>query len=92
MLDISNYYEQLVTDQLWKMAEEVTAEPMSQTFLEDVACLALNKLPACYVRNLVDKSAHITESNFQEMNDAVGRAIAEAIDQARNRSHDGRGN
>lgn len=87
MLDISNYYEQLVTDQLWKMTGEA-AEPISQTFVEDVACLALNKLPACYVRNLVDKGAHLTDLNYQEMSEAVGKAIAEAVEQVRRRPHD----
>ncbi|MDD1623091.1 MAG: late competence development ComFB family protein [Methylococcaceae bacterium] len=89
MLDISNYYEQLVTDHLWKMTEE-SAEPLSQGFIEDVACLALNKLPTCYVRNPVDKGANLTEGSYQEMNEAVSKAIAEAVEQVRRRPHDAR--
>ncbi len=95
MLNISNYYEHLVTDQLWKMTEDnkITkdnADPLTQTFIEDVACLALNKLPPCYVRNVVDKGAHITDLQFQEMSTAVAKAIDEAIEQVRRRPHDAR--
>lgn len=88
MLDISNYYEQLVIDHLWKINGKDGSEPMTQAFLEDVACLALNMLPVCYVRNAVDKSAHITESNFLEMSEAVEKAIAQAIAQVHHRPHD----
>lgn len=92
MLNISNYYEQLVTDQLWKITEENQPgdEPVSQGFIEDVACLALNKLPPCYVRNLVDKASNLTEYHSQEMRDVVGKAILEAIEQVRLRPHDAR--
>lgn len=89
MLDISNYYEQLVTDHLWKLIESGT-EAISQAFLEDVACLALNKLPPCYVRNPVDKGANLTELEYQNMSDEVDKAIAEAITQVRRRPHDAR--
>jgi len=87
MLDITNYYEQLVTDQLWKLTED-TEEPVTQGFIEDVACLALNKLPPCYVRNPVDKGANLTELNYQEMSVAVGKAIAEAMERVRLQPHD----
>lgn len=89
MLDIKNYYEQLLTDHLWKITEE-SAEPISQHTLEDIACLALNKLPACYVRNIVDKGANLTELNYLEMTQAVSAAIEAAIEQVRIRPHDAR--
>ena len=81
MLDICNYYEQLVTDQLWKIIEDNkgSEELISQVFIEDVACLALNKLPACYVRNRADKCAHLTESKAADMQREVSLAIAEAM-------------
>ena len=90
MLDISNYYEQLVTDHLWKITEEAREkeELVTQGFIEDVACLALNKLPPCYVRNPVDKGANLTEQHYQEMSEAVGKAIHDAITQVRLRPHD----
>lgn len=88
MLDINNYYEQLVSDQLWKIVED--DQQLSQGFLEDVACLALNSLPACYVRHTVDKGANLTEFDLQAMQDAVSKAIAAAIEQVRLRPHDDR--
>lgn len=87
MLDISNYYEQLVTDRLWEIVED-QAQPLSQVFIEDVACLALNNLPACYVRSRVDKGASVTEQQYQTMREAVDKAIIDAIDQVRDRPHD----
>ena len=85
MLDICNYYEQLVNDQLWKILEanKGSEELISQVFIEDIACLALNKLPACYVRNRADKCAHLTESTADEMLREVSQAINEAMELVR---------
>jgi hypothetical protein len=89
MLNVSNYYEQLVIDHLWKIIESAT-EPLSQTFLDDVACLTLNKLPPCYVRNTIDKGIHLSEQQYQEMNSAVEAAIQLAIKQVRRQPHENR--
>ncbi|MGZ4960386.1 MAG: late competence development ComFB family protein [Methylomonas sp.] len=89
MLNISNYYEQLVRDHLWQMIENAE-QPLSQTFIEDVACLALNKLPICYVRSQVDKAASLSGKDIQEMSEAVAGAIDEAIEQVSRRPHDAR--
>jgi hypothetical protein len=87
MLDITNYYEQLVIDQLWHIIEEhrVSDELINQMFIEDIACLALNKLPACYVRNRADKCAHLSEIKCDEMRQEVSQAIAEAMEQVKRR-------
>ena len=90
MLDVVNYYERLVIDHLWQMKQDTT-ESFSQTFLEDVACLALNNLPTCYVRNPIDKSANLTELDHEKMQIAVERAIAQAMVQVRLRPHVERG-
>ncbi len=89
MLNVSNYYERLVIDHLWKMSENAE-EPLSQSFLDDVACLTLNNLPPCYVCNTIDKGIHLSEWQFQEMNNAVESAIALAIQQVLRRPHDDR--
>lgn len=89
MLDINNYYERLVIDHLWKLIE--TGEHnMSQTFLEDVACLALNRLPVCYVRSNVDKSSDLSDSDYQRMREEVATAVAAAIRKVRQHPHDNR--
>lgn len=84
MLDISNYYEQLVIDRLWKLAEQAE-QPFSPSFQEDVACLALNHLPPCYVRNAIDKGINVDDQQFLAMTDAVQAAIDAAIEQVGNR-------
>ncbi len=82
MPNINNYYERLVVDQLWNMVQK-TKESMTQDFIDDVACLALNRLPACYVRSMVDKSSYITDKTYQEMEKEVAEAINQAIEQVR---------
>lgn len=89
MFDICNYYEQLVTDQLWQLKEQ-SEVPLSQSFLMDVACVALNALPNCYVRNLVDKGAAMTEKEHQDMRDAAIKAIEQAVLLVNHRPHDTR--
>ena len=89
MLDINNYYERLVSDHLWKLIES-GEQTMSQTFLEDVACLALNQLPVCYVRSHVDKSSDLSDADYQRMTDAVAVAIEAAIAKVQQRPHDNR--
>lgn len=86
MLNISNYYEQLVIDRLWKLAEQAVV-PFSQAFQEDLACLALNKLAPCYVRNSIDKSINIGEKQYQEMVEAVDLAIKQGIETVQRRTH-----
>ncbi len=89
MLDISNYYEQLVIDRLWKIKAD-SVEPLSHEFIEDVACLALNQLPPCYLRNPVDKAANTTERQSQAMLEIVDAAIKQALQQVRHHPHDAR--
>lgn len=78
MLNINNYYERLVIDRLWKLAEQAD-QPFSQAFQEDVACLALNRLPPCYVRNTIDKGINVSEAQYLEMVAAVDKAIEQAM-------------
>ena len=84
MLEIYNYYERLVDDHLWKMAQDPD-RMLSQVDLEDIACIVLNRLPPCYVRNLIDKAAHLSEKQYQEMHKQVSDAIEIALEQVLNR-------
>ncbi len=80
MLNISNYYERLVIDRLWKLTEQADT-PLSPGMQEDVACLALNKLPPCYMRNAIDKGINVGDQQFQEMTKAVEVAVEQAMRQ-----------
>ncbi len=74
---IRNYYEQLVIDEVMN----TVAKPHSdQDFLEDVTCLALNKLPPRYLRHEVDMAFYLTSSERQQMHDSVASAVREAAD------------
>ncbi|MEY4718099.1 MAG: hypothetical protein RL563_717 [Pseudomonadota bacterium] len=89
MLNVVNYYEQLVADRIWKLSES-SEEVLSKSFLDDVACLTLNQLPPCYVCNSVDKGIHILDSQQEVMAYAVDQAFQFAIQQAKNRPHERR--
>lgn len=89
MLDISNYYEQLVIDRLTLLSQQ-SDEPLSKTFLEDVACLALNRLPPSYVRHRIDKGARINDADYEAMMSDVAKAIDDAIIQVHKHPHDQR--
>jgi hypothetical protein len=82
MLDINNYYERLVSDRLWKLLEHMP-DDFDRARLEDIACLALNQLPPCYVCSTVDMGAHLSEKTYQEMETRVLQAVDQAIEQGK---------
>ena len=56
---VHNYYERLVFEEV---ARRVPTYPrFSADMLADVACVALNRLPARYVRHDVDMMFYLTE-------------------------------
>lgn len=70
---VHNYYERLVFEEVARQASDhptLTAE-----MLADVACVALNRLPARYVRHDVDMMFYLTE---QERH-AIELSLAEAL-------------
>ena len=70
---VHNYYERLVFEDVARMSE---AYPdFTSDMLGDVACVALNRLPARYVRHDVDMMFYLTE---QERH-AIDQAMAEAL-------------
>lgn len=78
---IHNYYETLVVRELIDhFAKEI--KTMDEDYLQDVACLALNMLPARYVRHDVDMAFFLTSTERNKISDMVAKAVTEAIDQA----------
>jgi len=73
---INNYYEQLVFQHIVKANIDVKDE----NFLEDVACVALNHLPAKYVRHEVDMAFYMTSEERTKMDSSVSIAVKNAID------------
>ena len=67
---IHNYYEQLVIDYLTEiLAPEL--EIADEDLLEDIACIALNNLPARYIRHSVDMAFFLTTSEREQIFDMV---------------------
>lgn len=67
---IHNYYEQLVINHLTEnLAPELGIT--DEGLLEDIACLALNNLPARYIRHAVDMAFFLTMSEREQMRDLV---------------------
>ncbi len=56
---VHNYYERLVFEEVARRAE--AHQEFTLDMLGDVACVALNRLPARYVRHDVDLMFYLTE-------------------------------
>lgn len=73
---ITNYYEKLVVDDL-KTREE--AKGKDENELADIACVALNRLPARYYRFSVDMAFYLSVQEHQQMEAAVKDAVTHAL-------------
>lgn len=82
---ITNYYERLVLDQLFRVLDQAADPAPNQDLLEDITCLALNQLPARYVRYGIDFSAHLTPDELVAMREQVAAAIASAMQTVKRR-------
>ncbi|MBK1648910.1 hypothetical protein CKO36_09920 [Rhabdochromatium marinum] len=76
---IINCYELLVRDEMFRVCGKAFATPPDQDLLADITCLALNQLPARYVRHSVDLSANLTSDESQSMKHQVEQAVSKAI-------------
>ena len=74
--EISNYYEQAVIDMV--VERYGNDGSLNHDMLEDIACVALNHLPAKYVRHAVDLAFYMDSDERA----AVAERLEEAVDQA----------
>ena len=74
--NIHNYYEQLVLRRL----QEIIGPSDDPDFIEDVACVALNQLPARYVRHNVDMVYYLTATEREAMQQQIEKAVTHAIE------------
>ena len=71
---VHNYYERLVFEDVARQSE---AHPgFTADMLADVACVALNRLPARYVRHDVDMMFYLTEHERHAIEQAMAEALA----------------
>lgn len=80
--NIHNYYEKLVLEHLHDTLIEQQGIS-DQDLLEDVACVALNRLPTRYVRHDVDTAFFTSDEEWQRMEKQVAAAVAAALDYVR---------
>ena len=70
---VHNFYERLVLEDVVRLSE---AHPgFTPDMLADVACVALNRMPARYVRHDVDMMFYLTEHERH----AIEQSMAEAL-------------
>ena len=76
---VHNYYEELVFEHILQhLVDEQGYQ--DQEFLEDVACVALNQLPARYIRHKVDTAFYQTDRELEEMHTRVADAVRTAVE------------
>ncbi|MCW8829584.1 MAG: late competence development ComFB family protein [Gammaproteobacteria bacterium] len=79
--NMHNYYEALVLERIVNtLARE---SELDQELLEDIACLALNQLPARYVRHDVDMALFLSTREREKMQHRVNEAVLHAAQQIR---------
>ncbi len=70
---VHNYYERLVFDAVLQRAPQYPS--LTDDMLVDVACVALNRLPARYVRHEVDLVFYLTEQERHNISASVEAAL-----------------
>lgn len=76
---IQNYFEPLVIECISQLMAG-RPEARDDDFLEDVACVALNRLSPHYVRYRVDAAFYLSTKERNEIDRQVDAAVIEAID------------
>lgn len=76
--NIHNHYEKLVFDEV--LAQQTQkGGALDEDMLEDVVCVALNNLPARYVRHSVDIAFYLTMPEREQMDKLVRNAVKNAF-------------
>jgi competence protein ComFB len=75
-----NYYETLILELL----NEQASRDLDNDTLHDIACIALNSLPAKYIRHDVDMAFFNTREETEQMRANARQAIAAAEQKLRN--------
>jgi len=74
---VHNYYERLVFERVALLAE--THRDFTSDMLADTACVALNRLPARYVRHDVDMMFYLTEHERQAIEQVMEESLTFAF-------------
>ena len=74
---IHNYYERLVLDEVVRRVRGMPE--VTDDMVADMACVALNRLPARYVRHDVDLVFYLTEAERHQSDVAMDSALDHAF-------------
>lgn len=78
LTSIQNYYEHLVIDYIQTEIFPEMTDKNNDYFL-DIACFALTRLPARYVRHQIDMSFYLDSAERTKMTDEVKIEVDNAI-------------
>jgi hypothetical protein len=81
---VHNYYERLIFEEVARRAESNPG--FTSDMLADVACVALNRLPARYVRHDVDMMFYLTEQERQVIEVSMDEVLKFAFNFVRERT------
>ncbi len=82
---VHNYYERLIFEDVARRATEYPDFTMDM--LADVACVALNRLPARYVRHDVDMMFYLTEQERHAIELSMDEVLKFAFDFVQERAN-----
>ena len=85
--NIHNHYEKLVFDEVLEQQAKA-GKDLDEGTLEDVVCVALNNLPARYVRHSVDIAFYLTIEEREKMSKLVTNAVKAAFKLVLKNPHD----
>lgn len=75
---VHNHYERPVFDAVARLAPQYPY--LGEDVLPDVACVALNRLGARYIRHSVDLAFYLTEKERLSMDQTIGDAVSFAFE------------
>jgi competence protein ComFB len=78
-IEIENYYEHLLLEEMNQLILSGDLK-QDQDVLSDIACLAMNNLPARYTHNPVDMAFFLSANERYDMTNKVAVALNNAID------------
>ncbi|MDF1484297.1 late competence development ComFB family protein [Ramlibacter sp. H39-3-26] len=81
---IHNHYERLVLEEVARRAAQYPH--FTDALLADVACMALNRLPARYVRHDADLMFYLTDEERRDTTAAVDEAVTAGFAQVNQRA------
>lgn len=74
--NVQNYYEKLIAEEL---SERDILAQSGQDYMEDITCLALNRLPPRYIRFEVDMGFYMDKEEYLQMRQQVSQAVDDAV-------------